>query len=143
MEDSVPPSLRPPLALRLLAVRGLVTITVALAGNLGLLVAVQRAPFIDPFGPLSAGPVTLLTVLTATAATAIYGVLTRIWPDPDWLFFRVVVIVLAVSFLPDLAILQEDPDATAGAIAVMMGMNVVVAAASVVLLTDRYSPIRR
>lgn len=134
---------RPPIPLGLLARRGAVAIVLAVACNGLLLGAVTRFELVEPFGALTAPPVVFLTVLTTIAATAVYGAVTRLWPWPDRLFIRLAAVVLLASFLPDLGILRADPDATVGAVLVLMSMHVVVAVICIYLLTDRYSPIPR
>lgn len=132
-----------PLPLRTLALRGLLAIVATAAANYLLLAAVLRAEVVEPFGALSTSPVVALSVLGALAATAVYGAITRAVTDPDWLFVRVALVVLVLSFLPDLAVLRWDPTATVGAVAVLMAMHVLGAVICVLVLTDWWSPIER
>lgn len=134
---------RPPLPIRLLLLRGLAAILLSLGANWLVLWSVWGFEIVEPFGPLTTPPVLGLTALGAIAATAVYGAVTRIWPWPDRLFIRLAGIVLLASFFPDLALLRFDPEATAGAVVVLMWMHVMVAASCVWMLTDRYSPISR
>lgn len=126
-----------------LAVRGVLALLVSLVGNGALLGVVLAIEVVEPFDPLSPIPVTLLTAAGVVGAAIVFGILTRRSDRPDRTFLLVAGIVLLVSFVPDLLILSEDPDATVGAVAVLMGMHVIVAASCVWALTDRYSPIAR
>lgn len=133
----------PPLPYRLLIARGMVALVCALIGTLGLLWTVTTWAVVSPYGPLTYPPVTGVTIMVTIAATAVYGALTRLWPAPDRVFIRVAGIVLVVSWLPDISMLRHDPEATVGAVLVLMLMNVIVAGICVAVLTDRYSPISR
>ena len=70
-------------------------------------------------------------------ATLVYALLLRRSRAPRRTFVRVAAAVLVLSFLPDLALLALDPAATVGGVVVLMLMHVVVAAASVGVLTRR------
>lgn len=128
---------------RALAIRGLGAIVLALAVNVSVVAVALQLPFIDPFGALSFGPVGFLTVLGSIAATAVYGLCTRIWPRPDELFIKVAILALLASFLPTLGVLYADPEATASAVVVLLLLHVTTAVLCVGMLTDRYSPIGR
>ncbi len=127
--------------LRRLVLRGLLAVVLSLIGTVGLVWAVTDLGLVEAYGPLTVPPVVGLTILVCLAATAVYGAFTRIWPRPDALFFRVAGIVLVVSWFPDLALLRHDPDATVGAVVVLMAMNAIVAGMCMVALTDRFSPV--
>ncbi|AGB14672.1 hypothetical protein Halru_0017 [Halovivax ruber XH-70] len=126
-----------------LAVRGVVALVLALVGNGLLLGAVLAADLVASIQQLSIGPVALFTVLGVAGATLVFGLLTRRSDQPDRTFIVAAAVVLLLSFGPDYWVLQNEPGATVGAVAVLMVMHVVAAAASVVALTDRYSPIAR
>jgi hypothetical protein len=53
------------------------------------------------------------------------------------MFTRVAVVVLLLSFVPDVLLLQADPAATVPAVIVLMVMHVVVAVVCVASLTGR------
>ncbi|WP_254864629.1 DUF6069 family protein [Halovivax gelatinilyticus] len=126
-----------------LAVRGVVALILSILGNGALLGIVLATDVVSRFDALSPIPVFFLTIVGVIGATVVFGALTRRSDRPDRTFTLVAAVVLLASFAPDLYILSEDPDATAGAVAVLMVMHVVVAAACVFALTDRYSPIAR
>lgn len=134
-EDLVP--LRP-IGARALLSRGALAIAISLVANLALLGAVETADLVAPFGALSVLPVSLLTVLTASAATAVYGIVRRVSTAPDRIFTMIAAVVLALSLLPDLLLIVYDPGATVSAVLVLMVMHVIVATVCVVVLTDRY-----
>ncbi len=130
-----------PISLSTIALRGIITIIVAGAVNATILTIALRIPAVAPFGALSYGPVLFLTVLGSVAATAVYGLITRIWPAPDDLFVKVAILALLASFLPTLGVLYADPEATASAVLVLLVFHVTTAIACIGLLTDHYSPI--
>ena len=126
---------------RTLAKRGFVTVLLSLGTNWIVLWAVLAVGLVRPFDALSVPPVTLLTVLGAVGATLAYGMITRLSTTPDRTFTVVALVVLVLSFLPDLAILQFDPAATAPAVAVLAVMHVTVATICILVLTGARSPI--
>ena len=128
---------------RTIATRGGLATVVSLVGNWLFLAIVLGADLVEPFDPVSVGPVTLLTVLGAVGATVVYWLLDRRSDDPDRLFIIVAAVVLILSFVPDLALLELDPEATISGVIALMIMHVIVAVGCVGLLTDRYSPIDR
>lgn len=134
---------RPPIPFSLLFRRGLVTVGVGLVSTVVLLGMIRGLLGVSSFGPLTLGPVTFMTILAVSAATAVYGAVTRLWPWPDQLFIKLAAIVLVGSFLPLIGILLEDPDATIPAVGGLMLMHVAVAGICIAILTDRYSPIAR
>lgn len=126
-----------------LAVRGVVAMVLAILVNGLLLGAVLATNLVEPFEHLALGRIALFSALGAVGAAIVFGLLTRRAERPDRAFIIVAVIVLLLSFGPDVWLLQSEPDATVGGVAVLMVMHVVVAASSVFALTDRYSPIAR
>lgn len=126
-----------PIGGRELAERGAAAVALSLAGNWLLLWIVLAADLVEPFDALTVPPVTLLTALGALGATLVYWALTRLSDRPDRAFTIVAAVVLVASFLPDLTLLQFDPNATVPAVIVLMLMHVV-AAVCVAFLTDRF-----
>lgn len=122
---------------RTLAVRGAVAVLASLAVNLLLLGVVQAGDLVEPFDPLSVPSVAVLTAAGAVGATVAYWVLTRRRSDPGQTFARVAAVVLVLSFVPDVALLANDPAATVPAVLVLMVMHVTVAAICVATLTGR------
>ncbi len=120
-----------------LAKRGGIAVVLSVVANLVVLQAVLAPELVQGFEPLNVGPVALFSVLGAVGATVSYGVVDRFSEAPDRTFVVVAVVVLLLSFVPDVLMLQSDPAATAPAVAVLMVMHVVVAAACVASLTGR------
>jgi hypothetical protein len=119
-----------------LALRGGAAALVAVVVN-AVLVAVSGALNIAPdFMALTYPPVAFLSAFGAIGATVVYALVARVREDPDPLFVRIAVAALVLSFVPDIALLVADEAATVAGILVLMLMHVVVAAASVRLLTQ-------
>jgi hypothetical protein len=107
----------------------LATIT-ALAGSLAadlVLVAIGRAvfPTTRHFAHFALSDYGKLTVIGVLVACLAWPVVTRISPDPRWLFFRQAIAVTLVLWLPDLYILYlgENPRG----VAVLMAMHLAIA----------------
>lgn len=115
-------------------VRGGLAVVVAVLANVVLLRGVDALAIAPGFQALTIPPVAILSTLGAGAATVVYWLLDRYGSDPDRTFVRVAAGVLLISFIPDIALLRFDPDATPSAVVVLMVMHVVVAAVSVGLL---------
>lgn len=126
---------------RELAKRGALAVGLSVLANWLLLGAILAGNVVEPFDALSFPPVTLLTAVGAVGATLVYGVLTRVVADPDWIFLLIAAVVLVLSFVPDVALLEVEPGATVPGVVVLMLMHVVVAVICVASLTDRYSPL--
>ena len=121
--------------MRDLLARGALALVLSLAVN-GLVVwAVAATGAVQLFDPLDYGPVFLLTTLGVVGATIVYA-LVRGWSGrPERTFGVVVVVVLLLSFLPDVLFLPGDPGATTAGIAVLMVIHVTVAAICYAVLT--------
>ena len=130
-----------PIALSTIVIRGVTALLLGMGVNATIVWVALQLPPVEPFGPLSYGPVLFLTGLGTVAATAVYGLITRVWPTPDDLFVRIAILALLGSFLPTLGILYADPEATVSAVIVLLVMHVTTALICIGLLTDRYSPI--
>jgi hypothetical protein len=118
--------------------RGLAALVAATVVNVAI-VAVAAGPLAlaSDFDPLNVPPVALFTVLGVIGATATYLVLDRVVDDTDRVFTLVAAAVLLLSFLPDIALLRGDPNATLPAVIALMLMHVVAAVACVAALTGR------
>lgn len=119
-----------------LIARGAIAVSLSTVANWLLLWVVLATDAVEPFDPLSFPPVTLLTVAGAVGATLVYGALKRWVEQPDRTFIRIAAIVLLLSFVPDIALLELDADATVPAVIILMAMHIVVAAICVAILTD-------
>lgn len=118
-----------------LALRGGAGALVAVVVNAILVAAAQAIGIAPEFRALTYPPVVFLTVVGVAGATVVYWLLSRRRSDPDRTFVRVAVAVLVVSFVPDVGLLFADDAATVPGVVVLMVMHVVVAAASVRMLT--------
>lgn len=117
--------------------RGGIAVVLSVVANLVLLQLVLVPELVQQFEPLNIAPVALFSGLGAVGATVAYAVVDRLSETPDRMFTRVAVIVLLLSFVPDIFLLQAEPTATVPAVIVLMVMHVVVAVASVASLTGR------
>ena len=119
-----------------LTIRGGAAAIVAVVVN-AVLVAVAQAAGIAPgFMALSYPPVAFLSAVGVVGATVVYWLIAGRSADPDRVFVRVAAVVLVLSFVPDVALLFADDAATIPGVIVLMVMHVVVAAASIRLLTQ-------
>lgn len=116
--------------------RGGIALVISVLANWLILVAVQETAFVGNYGHLQVAPVTWWTTVGAVGSVVAYGVIDVLSDEPDRTFAVVAFIVLLLSFAPDTALLVHDPEATVGAIAVLMIMHVTVAAICVASLTD-------
>jgi hypothetical protein len=124
--------------------RGLAAMVAATVVNVAI-VAVAAGPLTlaSDFDPLNVPPVALFTVLGVIGAVVTYLALDRVVDDADRVFTLVAAAVLLLSFLPDVALLQGDPNATLSAVVALMVMHVVAAAACVAALTGRVEALER
>ncbi|MFC6953836.1 DUF6069 family protein [Halorubellus litoreus] len=100
----------------------------ASAANLLVLAVALLLEFAPGFRPLSVAPIVFLTVLGVVGAGLVYAFLDQRTDAGDDLFRTVALAVLAVSFVPDLALLVFDPAATVLGVLALVTMHVVVAA---------------
>jgi hypothetical protein len=119
-----------------LALRGGAAALVAVVVNV-VLVAVSQALNIAPdFMALTYPPVAFLSAVGAIGATVVYWFIAGRRENPGPLFVRVATVALVISFVPDIGLLFADEAATILGVVVLMLMHVVVAVASVRLLTQ-------
>ncbi|WP_439026514.1 DUF6069 family protein [Haloarchaeobius sp. DT45] len=114
-------------------VRVVLVVVLSLVGNAILLAIAQSLSVAPGFRALAYPPVLFLTTVGAVGAAVVYWALTRRVENPGRTFTRIVVAVLALSFIPDFALLIEDSAATPAGVVVLMAMHVVVAVACVAL----------
>lgn len=120
---------------RTLLKRGFVALALSLVLNWAILAMVLGANLVAEFQALEFPSVTLLTTAGVVGATIVYGLLDRRYRNPNPLFVRVAIVVLLLSFIPDIALLLFDDDATVGAVAVLMFLHVPPALACIGALT--------
>ena len=117
--------------------RGGLALVLSIVANWGVLSLVLGLALVAEFDALSFPPVTLLTVLGVLGATVVYALLDRVAREPDLAFLKLAIAVLLLSFIPDIALLWVDADATVGAVVVLMVLHVTTAFACIVALTDQ------
>jgi hypothetical protein len=119
---------------------------VAVGGALGATLAVRAIGLalleIPPeFGPLDGpGPTIFFTGVSGVVAVGVYALVRRTSARPDPLFRWIALVVLVLSFLPDLWLLSDGaaeafPGATPAGIGILMAMHVAAAAVIVWALT--------
>lgn len=106
----------------------LLAILLATAANLLIWLAAQIVLRPDPaFLPLNLGPIIFFTVCGVLGAVLVYGLIGRVSRRPVWLFRRVSVFVLLLTFIPDVSMLfgggQSFPGATIGAVITLVLMH--------------------
>lgn len=121
------------------SVRALFAVVLASLVNAGIVFATQTLEIAPDFMALRYPPVVFLTVLGVLGAAAVYSRFDRIVEDRDRAFRRIAIVVLVISFVPDVALLAVDPAATVAGVVVLMAMHVVVAGVAVGVLTGMAS----
>ncbi|KTG20244.1 DUF6069 family protein [Haloferax profundi] len=132
--STITPTARPTRSV--LARRGLTAVALSLVANALVLTLVLASGAVQPFTPLSYPPVMFLSAVGAIGATLVYGLLSSRVENPDRTFLQVAIVVLVLSFVPDIGLLFGDPQATVAGVLVLMVMHVVVAAVCVGVLTE-------
>jgi hypothetical protein len=117
-----------------LPVRGGLAVVLCLLANVVLVFGANALDVAPGLRALSVPPVAFLSAVGAGGATVVYWLVGRYATDGDRTFVRVAVVVLLLSFVPDAALLVNDPTATPLGVVVLAAMHVVVAAVSVWLL---------
>lgn len=121
-------------ALRTVADRAAYAISLAVAGNLLLLVLASVT--VGWFGPLSLVPVVLVSTAAGIGAAVTYSVLAWRLDDPDRPFLGIAVVVLLLSALA-LQFASTLDGATTGRLIALGLAHVVAAVGCVVALVDR------
>ena len=128
---------------RRLAVAGVVAVVLSLAAN-GLVRGVTLLLFdISPeFRPFTWPQLTLFTVIGVVGATLAYAWVLRRSPQPATRFRNIALVVLLLSFLPDVGLLvsQAAPGMTIPAFWTLIVMHVATAAITVPTLIGWGSP---
>lgn len=123
-----------------------VSVLMAVGGALVATLAVRivgLALFAIPpeFGPLDGpGPTIFFTGVSGVVAVGVYALLRRTSERPDPLFRWIALVVLVLSFLPDLWLLSDGaaealPGATPAGVGILMAMHVAAAVSIVWALT--------
>jgi len=127
------------LTTRTLAVRGGLAVALSLFLNYLLLTIILQLELVATYDHLAYPPVTLWTTIGVVGATVAYGVVTRRSNKPERTFVRLVVVVLLLSFIPDVALLVFDDDATVGAVTALAILHIPPAAVCIGVLTGRFT----
>lgn len=127
------------LTTRTLAVRGGLAVALSLFLNYLLLTIILQLELVATYDHLAYPPVTLWTTIGVVGATVVYGVVTRRSNKPERTFVRLVVVVLLLSFIPDVALLVFDDDATVGAVTALAILHIPPAAVCIGVLTGRFT----
>lgn len=119
------------------ALVGIATIVAAVVANLVVYFVAGLIVRYDPgFDPLSTpGGTIIFTLVPAIVAVLLYAVLLRVTADPARIFTWIAIVVLIVSWIPDLTIVPGTPGSSTGQIIVLMLMHAVAALVIVWTLT--------
>lgn len=109
---------------RTLLVRGAVALVLSLGLNWLILGLVLELDLVTPFQALELAPVTVLTVAGVVGAVVVFALLDRWYRNPNPEFVRIALVVLVASWVPDIALLAFDENATLGAVFVLMILHV-------------------
>ncbi len=119
---------------------GLLTILIAdIAVALVRTITVAVLPISPNFAPLTLPPNILFTTIGAIGATIVFAIVSRVARRPISLFRWIALVVLLLSFIPDVLLLTAKPPAFAGttllAVSILVVLHIVAAIAIVVPLT--------
>jgi hypothetical protein len=116
---------------------GLGTVVAAVLANLVVYLIGSVVVGYDPqFVVLANASGTILfTVVPAIVAVLLYAALMRFTSNPARIFTNIAVVVLIVSWIPDLTYIPSVPGASSGQTAILMLMHVVAAVVIVSMLT--------
>lgn len=126
-----------PVATRELATRGLGASVIALAVNFALGWVALSQDLVESTEFFQYPAIAVWTLLGMAGATIIYGVLTRRSVAPDRTFVRVAVVVLLLSFLPDIGLAFADESVTTSEAIGLMILHVPPAIVAVMTLPER------
>src|SRR5262245_33092727 len=116
---------------------GPLTVIISVVANVIIWLIAKAVLNIPPrFAPLAdPGSVIVLTIIGVTGAVIVFAIVSRFARHPIKLFRIIALVVLLLSFLPDIGLLTI-PGMSTPAVIVLMLMHVVAAAISVGLLTN-------
>jgi hypothetical protein len=120
------------------ALVGLGTIIAAVVANVIVYFIASAFVAYDPrFPPLaSVGGAVIFTVVPAIVAVLLYAALLKFAANPVRVFTIIAVIVLIVSWIPDLTYIPSVPGASTAQTAVLMLMHLIAAVVIVGMLTN-------
>jgi Family of unknown function (DUF6069) len=112
-----------------------VALIIAIPADLAIEAFARQASEVSPDFPPFQGSVGPYTAAGIVLAGVVYAVLGRAVHDADRLYVRIAIVVLVLSWIPDVALLFiNEPGATVPAVASLMVMHAVAAAIVVTLL---------
>ena len=122
---------------RLLWVGPLAIVVSVIANQIVRLIAVSLFNISPEFMPLQVGPPLMFTIMGVLGAVIVYAVVGRISRHPIRLFRVIALIVLALSFIPDIGLLISDmmPGTSTIAVATLATMHIVAGAITIWMLT--------
>ena len=122
---------------RLLWVGPLAIVASVIANQIVRLIAVSLFNISPEFMPLQVGPPLMFTIMGVLGAVIVYAVVGRISRHPIRLFRVIALIVLALSFIPDIGLLISDmmPGTSTIAVATLATMHIVAGAITIWMLT--------
>lgn len=98
--------------------RTVVPIVLALLVNLVPLTLVLTLDLVGEYESLGYGPVTIFSLVGVVGGAVVYTLLERVVDNGDGLFTRIALLVLLLSFIPNIAIFQTEDAATLGVVSV-------------------------
>jgi len=122
--------------------RGGVALAISIPVNVAVLWTVITLDLTASTAAFDYPSAVVLTAVGVVGATAVYWLLARRSATPDETFVRVAVVVLLLSFLPNVA-LYASGGATLGEVVTLMSLHLPPAAACIASLTGRLSGRRR
>src|SRR5262245_59290416 len=122
---------------RLLWVGPLTIIVAVIANQVVQLLALSLFNISPEFPPLQSGPPVAFTIMGVLGAVIVFAIVGRLARRPIRLFRRIALVVLLLSFLPDIALLATGalPGTSLVAVGTLAVMHVVAWAISVWMLT--------
>jgi Family of unknown function (DUF6069) len=122
---------------RRLVIVGAALAVVATAADVAVAMALRNALRVPVgFSPLTVPSVATMTIAGMVAATAVFGWLARVRPDPRAAFVRIALAALILSWLPDLGIWMTGvfPATTGAGILSLATLHVVAAGCAITIL---------
>ena len=122
---------------RLLWVGPLAIVASVIANQIVRLIAVSLFDISPEFMPLQVGPPLMFTIMGVLGAVIVYAIIGRISRRPIRLFRVIALVVLALSFIPDIGLLTTGmiPGTTPVAVASLATMHIVAGAITIWMLT--------
>jgi hypothetical protein len=123
---------------RLLWVGPLAIVASAIANQIIGILAVPLLNISPEFPPLQVGPPIMFTIIGVLGAIIVYAIVGRLSRRPIRLFRVIALIVLVLSFIPDIGLLTSNmlPGTTPTAVITLAIMHVVAWAITVWMLTN-------